>query len=519
MSLWARAKAAARAFSSGPTRTRAFAGAQGGRLFADWMTAATSADAEIRTSYRRLLDRSRSLERDNDYQRAFLSSCERNIIGAAKYDLRMDCGEYKFQTGKAPVWQGDKVADSIIETAWNDWGRKGSCTVCGKYSWRDVKRLLVRATPRDGNFLARKIRGARSNNAYGFALQLWEIDHLDVQRFETRRDGSCIRFGIEYNADRKPVAYWLMTGHPGDSSGTGYDQLRSTRFPAEDIYHVFMSDRVEQSIGYPWIVAAITRLRQLGMFEEAACVAARLGASKAGFFKKTVGANGEVSEWEGEVNNEGRAVMDASPGTFEEMPAGWELDKWEPQYPNIETGDFRKAMLRGVSASLGVSYNTLGNDLESVNFSSARVGLFEEREMWKMLQMFYSESFFEPVFADWLEMAMTAGAVNLPLAKFAKFNRPVFKARRWAFIDPLKEVNAADAAIALRISSRRQIIEEAGGDVDDVFHDNRDDEKLAEEMGLSLSPPDVHPETFGSPEVAKPDTEDDDSPPMAKPKG
>lgn len=489
MSLWNRAKRAFRAFKN-PERTRGFAGAQGGRLFSDWFASATSADAEIRGSFAKLLARSRDLERNNDYQRAFLQSCERNINGSAKYDLRMDCGEYKFSPGKPPEWMPDKLADSLIESAWTEWGKKGTCTVCGRYSWRDVKRMLVRSTARDGNFIARKIRGPRAKNRFNFALQIWEIDHLDVQKFEDRRDGSCIRFGIEYNPDRRPVAYWLVVNHPGDNSVGFHAGMKSERVPAEEIYHVFMADRAEQSIGYPWIVSAITRLRQLGMFEEAAVVAARVGASKMGFLKQTPGPNGQVAEWDGEVNGNGNPVIDGSPGTFEGLPAGWEVDgNWDPAYPNIETGDFRKAMLRGVAAALGVSYNTLGNDLEAVNFSSARVGLFEEREMWKTLQVFYAESFLEPVFQDWLEMAITSGAINLPVAKFSKFNRPVFKTRRWSFIDPLKEINAAREAINLRVSSRRQVVEESGGDIEDVFHDNRDDELLAEELDLTLFGP------------------------------
>lgn len=490
MSLWTRAKRAVQAFNAPDKATRGFDGARGGRLFSDWFAGATSADAEIRNSFAKLLTRSRDLERNNDYQRAFLASCDRNINGSAKYDLRMDCGEYKFASGKSPEWIPDKPADSIIETAWQEWGKKGTCTVCGRYSWRDVKRMLVRATARDGNFIARKIRGSRAGNRFKFALQIWEIDHLDVQKFEERRDGSCIRFGIEYNPDRRPVAYWMLAAHPGDNLGVGYHAgMKSERFTAEEMYHVFMSDRVEQSIGYPWIVSAITRLRQLGMFEEAAVVAARVGASKMGFLKQTPGPNGQVQEWDGEVNANGNPVIDGSPGTFEGLPAGWEVDgNWDPAYPNIETGDFRKAMLRGVAAALGVSYNTLGNDLESVNFSSARVGLFEEREMWKMLQIFYAESFLEPVFTDWLEMAITSGAVGLPIAKFAKFNRPVFKSRRWPFIDPLKEISAAKEAVNLRISSRRQIVEEGGGDIEEVFHDNRADELLADELDLDLTP-------------------------------
>lgn len=497
MSLLSRARAAYRAFL-GRNQVRGFDGARGGRLYADWFSAATSSDTEIRGSFRKLLDRSRDLERNNDYQRGFLGSCERNILGSVRMDLRMDCGEEIISSGK-PTWQPDRLANSAIERAWQEWGKKGTCTVCGRFSWRDVKRLAVRAVPRDGNFLARKIKGPASGNKFGFALQIWEIDHLDLLKFETRADGTEIRFGIESNAMGRVTHFWLMGRHPGDISGGSFGSAKSIRVPADELYHLYIAERPEQSIGIPWVVSAITRLRQLGAFEEAAVIAARLGASKAIFFKKTPGPNGEMGEWTG-TDDQGKPQMDVAPGTAEALPQGWDIANYDPTYPNIETGDFRKAMLRGVGTSLNMSYNTLGNDMESVNLSSARLGISEEREGWKSLQTFFSEGLWELIFADWLEISLVAGAIvltngsKLPIAKLAKFNRPVFKSRRWPYMDPLKDVEAAKAEIALRLSSRREKIEERGGTLEDVFHDNLEDEKYAEEIGLSLQPPDPEPE-------------------------
>ena len=492
---------------------RAFAGAMGGRLYADWFALATSADAEIRSSIRRLIDRSRSLERDNDYQRGFLLSCQRNINGSQKYDLRADSGEYVSQgKGKEPVWQADTLANRIIEEAWQEWGKKKNCTVSKRYNWRQVRRLAVRSVVRDGNFLARKVVGASAKNRFGFALQIWEIDHLDMEKFSSGPGQKEIRFGIEFDATLEPVAYWLRARHPGDLSGdySGAGTYASVRFQANEIYHVCLPDRAEQSIGYPWIVSAITRLRQLGAFEEAATIAARLGASKSAYLKKL--GDGAMGAWTGATDAWGRAVMDVQPGTVEELPQGWDMGAVDWQYPNIETGDFRKAMLRGVASSLGVSYTTMGNDLEAVNFSSARVGLFDEREGWKDLQMFFSEECWELIFEDWLEAAIMSGAIPLPLGKFTKFNRPIFKARRWAFIKPGEEMDAIKRGIALRVTSRRQVIEDQGGDVEEVFHDNVADEALAEKMDLSLTPPDPEPESFGDTSKLPPaaGAEDDD---------
>jgi lambda family phage portal protein len=526
VSLFQRTAAAFRAFRTGPTyQQRGFDGAKMGRLYADWIANATSSDAEIRGSFRRLLDRSRDLERNNDYQRGYLRDCEDNILGATRHDLRVDAGDMIYPGGnKPPIWKPDRAAIAMIEDAWAEWGRKGTCTIDRRHSWRNVKRLAVRAVPRDGNMIIRKILGSAAGNRFGFALELWDIDHLDLLKFEQVRGGGEIRFGIEFNAHRAVTAFWLRVKNPNDYLGAA-SMSPSVRFPADEIYHIYLDERPEQSIGLPWCVSAITRLRQLGAFEEAAVIAARLGASKAGFFKKTPGAGGGVGSWTGEKDEEGAAVVEAAAGTFTELPEGWDVANWSPEYPNIETSEFRKAMLRGIATSLGTSYTTLGNDLESVNYSSARVGLLDERETWKMHQEFFAEYLYEPVFADWLDAAITSGALNLPLAKFAKFNRPRFKGRRWAWVDPVKEVDAAKTAIALRLSSRRQIIDDAGGDIEDVFHDNKADEELADSLSLSLSlsPPDPEPESFGDTskapakgKVAPSDDPENNTPPAKK---
>jgi len=476
---------------------RGYDGARTGRLYSDWIAGATSSDTEIRSNLRRLVDRSRDLERNNDYQRGFLISLERNVNGAIRRDLRMDCGDYvpNPKKGKAPVWEIDWLANTKIESAWNQWAKKGVCTVCKRYSWRDVKNLAIRATARDGNFLVRKIFGPAARNKFGFALQIWEFDHLELTRFDTLRNGNVVKFGVETDNQDQVVAYYLRTRHPGDGYGIsgGGDVVR---VPASEILHLFIRERAEQTVGLPWCVSAITRLRQLGAFEEAAVIAARIGAGKMGFFTKGLGSNGQTGSWTGETNSQGNAVIEGNPGTYEELPEGWDLKMADPAYPNIETGDFRKCLLRGIATSLGMSYTTIGNDLESVSFSSSRVGLFEEREGWKAVQMFMDESFKEPVFGDFLSMAIMSGEVDLPLGKFDKFNRPVFKARRWALLDPLKEIQALKTAIALRVGTRRGFIEEQGGDIEDTYADAKADELLADDMELSLVPPDPEPAAF-----------------------
>jgi capsid protein len=150
-----------------PTRKRNYEGAAISRLTNDWLSPASTADQEIRSSLSRLRGRCRDLERNNDYVRRFLSGLESNVLGHAGVGLQMKVTE----NGGRP----DVLANDLIEQAWRDWGRRESCTVTGRMTWFDVQRLALRSTARDGDCVLRMIRDAQ-----GFRMQLLEGDRLDI---------------------------------------------------------------------------------------------------------------------------------------------------------------------------------------------------------------------------------------------------------------------------------------------------------------------------------------------------
>ena len=70
------------------------------------------------------------------------------------------------------------------------------------------------------------------------------------------------------------------------------------------------------------------------------------------------------------------------------------------------------------------------------------------------------------------------------IALLDKFNAPDWKPRRWAWVDPLKDQQASILAVENHLKSKRQVISESGGDIEDVFRDIKKDEELAEDVGL-----------------------------------
>lgn len=464
-------------------RRSGYAAAKMDRLTANWNGMDGTIDSAVGTSLTRMRNRSRQLAADNDYAKRFFKLCRSNVVGAQGIGLQVRSIEKK--TALEVVF--DDRANDMIEEAWYDWAKKKNCTVDGRLSWIDVKQLIIETVAKDGEVFVREIRGRDSGNEYGYSLQLIEADHLDEGYNATLENGNRIRMGVEFNKWNRPVAFHVLTRHPGDSYalGMGDGRQRYERIPASDIIHLYTTERIAQSRGVPWMHTAIRRLKMLGGYEENELVAASVGASKMGFFKQTE----DGATYEGSGTDEQGPITEAEPGIFETLPVGMDFVPWDPQHPSTAFNAFVKAMLRGAASGLGVSYNTLANDLEGVNFSSIRQGALEEREMWKLLQTWMIEHLCERVFEGWLLMALTTQKIPLPLSKFEKFNKPVWRPRGWSWVDPLKEVKSNREAMDGLIKSAQDVASEQGQDIEDVYAQLAREKKLRDKYGLTPPPP------------------------------
>lgn len=440
------------------------------RITSDWTTTRKSADADIKPSLKRMVVNSRALAQNDDYIKKFTRLLETNVIGQDGIKLQMQILGRDKKT--------DKPANDTIEAAWKLWGAKYA-GVDGVHTWDDICRLCIKTAAIDGEVLIRKVRGF--DNPFAFSLQMIEADHLDEELNRDISGQNRISMGIEFNAWRKPVAYHLLAAHPGDDSYL-LSGRRYHRVPAEEIIHLFIPERIGQSRGIPWIHAAMTRLKLLGAFEEAALVHARVGASQMGLIVSPDGGYAGDTE-----RADGAVEMEVEPGVFRNVPFGTEFKQFTPNYPNGEFQPFVKAIIRGVSSGIGVPYNSLASDLEGVNFSSIRQGVLEERDYYRVLQTFIIQHLCNKVFNPWLEMGMTTGAINLPLSRFDDFNKPAWRPRGWGWVDPVKDMNAAMLAINSGLNSRTRIAAEQGRDLEEILDELQQEQEMIEARGLSFS--------------------------------
>lgn len=469
----AQAPVAARAPSR--MQRRSYQAAQVSRLTSDWIAGPTTADQEVHAALRTVRARTRDLYRNSDYVRKFARMVESNVVGPQGVIMQAQVSE---RDGRP-----DAGANRIIEEAWWRWCEAHHADAGGRLSWCDIQQLFIRTVALDGECFLRLVRGYP--NPYGFALQLIEADRIDENHNAILEGGREIRMGIELDAWGRAIAYHVRTRPPGVHgyySGAG---AATERVPASEILHGYIVDRVDQTRGMPWPHTAIQRLRNLGGYEEAELIAARIAASKMGFYMRSGdGAGVLVGD---DKDESGNLIQEAAPGMFEELPLGYDFKEWNPDHPAGNFGNFVKSCLRGIASGLGVAYTSLANDLEGVNFSSIRSGLLEERDQWRCLQWWLIRKLHERVREAWLEMAMLRGALNLPMAKFEKFNAARWQPRGWAWVDPKKDIEANIAAVNAGFKTRTQVLAESGDDIEETFEQLAKEKQLAAQHGLTFT--------------------------------
>ena len=499
----------------GPTKAavKHYDAARQDRLTNDWQVSRLSADAELQGKLPIIRARSRDAERNEPLAENFLFLSENNIIGHA--GIRFESKVVQSQTVDAKTGEVmvtyDAPINREIERAWKLFRQRDNFLTTRNMDAVAAGKLIVRTIRRDSDCLIRKVRGYP--NRFGFALQLLEPDFLDDQYIDFRGvpcdcpnerrlpDGRpfpyCqsgihqVRMGVELHGDWMfPVAYWILADHPGDYFFGNQFSVRRTRVPVEDMIHPFIVKRMGQTRGVPALVAAMLRLEMLGGYDEATLVKARAAAQKIGFLEKEIPDS--IADQFADTLGDRVPTMDSEPGGILDLPPGVKFKEWDPQDPSPQYDPYTKQQTRMIACAGGVSYTSLSNNIEAVNFSSIRSGLLEEREGWKGGQGFYITEVERPIFEAWLPMAILSGECQVPMSRVEEFTAhdvACFHGRRWPWVDPLKDVQASIAAVEAGLKTRSQVIGESdAGDFEEVTAGLEREQNLRVAAGIATPP-------------------------------
>lgn len=461
-------------------QTRGFAAAQLNRLTSQWQVTQEKINDEIKNDLDALRNRSRSLENNNDFARNYLDIVETNLIGP-------DAPRLVSLVDNAPG-APDDGARIAIQNAWADWSQRGVCEISGGYSFSEICQTIARGTARDGECLVLPILNKAAGNKYNYALRIIDVDRLATWHNQLAGYGqNAIVAGVEIDDNGKPVAYHYTTGNLHGSNRS------AQRVEASAVLHRFINTRPEQKRGIPWMHASMLSMHYAGEFALSALMAAKHGADHLGFF---VTPDGEAPMIGQEASDEpGARIATSAPGTWDTLPDGTDIRVVDSKYPNEVFGPFLKSAYQRMASGLpGASYPELCNDYEAVNFSSIRAAVLSTRDEWKKKHKWFASAWLEPIFAEWLRQALLNGAIRLangtplPFIKIDKFAAHAWQFRGWSWVDPLKDIQTAKEGIDLKITSRTRIAAEMGRDIEDVFDELQQEEKLAAKYGQSLAP-------------------------------
>lgn len=267
--------------SLGPTATRSFQMARSTRLTSSWTrrTGYGDANQEIYADHSALLARAREQSINNGYAKRFYRLLKQNVIGSQGIQL--------MSKAVTRDGQADRVTRKAIELEWWRWCKRGQCEVTRSLSFWQFQRLWLETLARDGEVMVRRVRNFK--NRHGFALQILEVDRLDLTLNQELSNGNRIRMGVERDRWEAPVAYWLLKVHPGDVY-RGAAEEKYDRVPVEDLRHSFDPWRPHQSRGFTWTHASALDLHHLGEYRGSELIAAEMGAKITGIYEQDLDA-------------------------------------------------------------------------------------------------------------------------------------------------------------------------------------------------------------------------------------
>jgi lambda family phage portal protein len=227
----------------------------------------------------------------------------------------------------------------------------------------------------------------------------------------------------------------------------------------------------------------------------------------------------------GNTDANGQTTIPMEPGTVERLAYGEKMNFLAPNRPNSALEGFLRHMLREMAAGTGVSYESLSKDYSQSNYSSSRLALLDDRDLWRIYQQWWIRAFRAPFHREFLQVAVMARAIpQIPVGAFAadqaRYEAVKWRLRGWNFVDPQKEVAAYKEAVKAGFTTITDVVSQYGDgrDVEDIVKTRSAELEMFEDAGIELDTtvaapappvlPGAAPASDGD-EPARPDDEED----------
>ena len=438
---------------------RMYAAARPTEDAAGWLPLDRNVNDVVRTSAHVVRARVRQLVRDFPYFERAVRMRAALVVGNG---IRLQARYYQSEKASATL---DAKLNEAVESAFERWCEEADFS--GRLHFYDMQALAERQLLECGEyFFIRRFDRSR------YGLQGIEGDRLTGHGARSAV-GNALDGGIEYEERTgRIVAYWFDDGE---------FTRRIVRVPAEQVIHGFETLRPGQLHGISPFVACVMVAGDLAELLDSELDATRLQSKYLGF----VQSNDPVG-FQADRKAAGRRAEHLSNATLEYLRAG---DSVTLAQINRQSGTFEPFLrfnLRTLAVGTGLTYELLTGDYDQISYSNLRGIRLDLALALKPAQENHIRWLCRPVFRDWLALESLRRPELAPA-----FDRLAPWSDKWIAPgmespDPLKEINAFRAEVALGVRSPQEIAARRGRDYDEVVDEIAEAKTKAESKGLAF---------------------------------
>jgi lambda family phage portal protein len=471
-----------------------YGGYQGAKLdrrtTAGWATTwQGSADSDTLPDIPVLRDRSRDLLRNEPLATGAVGTVVQNVVGTG---LALQAKPDAKALGMTPEQAAEWAATT--EREFRVWAETPLCDVTRTQNFYGLQNLAFRSALESGDVFAVLPMLPAPGMPYALRVQIIEADR--VANPNSWPDGYVISgstnrlwAGVEKDTVGAPVAYHILREHPGSLTGlTDYVTDRYAAFGEktgrQNVLHLFDRLRPDQSRGVPYLAPVIEHLKQLGRYTEAEIMAAVVSSLFTVFVKTPNGEGLNVSQ--AAAATIAGTVAPGVPSTCSDRPLalgngaildladGDDVQFANPNRPNTAFEPFVQAVLRQIGVALGLPFEVLVKHF-TASYSAARAALLEAWKFYTWRRQWLAAGFCQPSYEAWMDEAVAIGRVAAPGYFADPGLRRAYLGAEWigdaaGSVDPLKEVNAAQARVDMGVSSLAKETMELTGQVWEEVH-------------------------------------------------
>lgn len=453
------------------------AGASTSRRMGGWRPVGMGPNSVVAMSGPELVRRSRDLRRNNPHARRAMNLLTTHTVGIG-IKPRSLCRNAKVRAALMELWS-DWIAVADADQVVDFYG---------------LQALAMNEVVEGGEAFARlRTRFVADGLPVPLQVQLLPTEQVPLS-YNMPNGTNTVTQAIERNAIGQRVAYWCYPQHPGDWYGTIRAlSLVPAPVDAADMCHLFNVTRIGQMRGLPEVAAAITILRQLGLYLDAELLRKQTAAMVVAFVKRVISgemsADEIASSW-GKVKEELGDLPMASlePGTVQYLDPGEDVEFNNPADVGGSFIPFVSTNLRSVAGAVGVIYEELSGDWSGTNDRTFRAAMntFKRAiQMWQFSLMV--AQFCQPVWARFVSYAVTSGAIKVPKSVTPRDLAAVeWLPQRHEYINPVQDIQATGLEMGLGLISRSAAVAERGDDVENVDAQIKADRERETELGLAF---------------------------------